>query len=171
MFQHMHTHHPPPAQNPNPNPARRGVTKFTPDAFRPAHPPYSTNANRTTGTTPWPTPWRWRATSPSSSSTSRRSCAGKTMNFVVFLVYFTYIWGIYAGYFRYTLGIFCLYLTSVQPPNNNIQLYSVGVTGGPQHMGEAEKALLERLQKTKGEVRAALADDFDIPQASFPVIF
>ena len=38
-------------------------------------------------------------------------------------------------------------------------------------MGEAEKALLGRLQKTKGEVRAALADDFDIPQASSPVIF
>ena len=40
-----------------------------------------------------------------------------------------------------------------------------GLTG-PQHMGAAEKALLERLQATKVAVRAALADDFDIPQAS-----
>ncbi len=38
-------------------------------------------------------------------------------------------------------------------------------SAGVQHVGEPEKVLLEKLEKTKEGVRAALMDDFDTPEA------
>ena len=42
--------------------------------------------------------------------------------------------------------------------------YRVGVAG-PQHVGERDEALVVSLEETKGNVRAALCDDFDTPSA------
>lgn len=48
------------------------------------------------------------------------------------------------------------------PHHHPTTIKSAGLSSS-QHMGAAEKTLFLRLQQTKGEIRAAFADDFDIP--------